>query len=156
MLLPHCTVQLGIDALYPKSMKQVQFNLTLALWHISSITVEANFNPNTKLYKDSRCSTFSYLSRTGVLKVFLNTPRGIEIRCWGYSTVYGSKVQLRTQVLTPRTWTNFHPDWLWLDTSWLCSDLSIWTQAWHFNLLTAWGVHRLTKIWLRGIEALEL
>jgi len=58
---------------------------------------------------------------SGVLKVCLNNPRSIEIRCRGYSTVLGSKVQIRTQVLIVRTWTCPHPDWLWLDTSWLCS-----------------------------------
>jgi len=33
----------------------------------------------------------------GVLEVCLNTLGGIEIRCWGYSTMLGSEVQIRTQ-----------------------------------------------------------
>jgi len=49
----------------------------------------------------------------------------------GYSTVLGSKVQIRIQVLILRTWT-FHPNWL-------CSSPSMWTRVWPFNLISPWA-----------------
>jgi len=47
---------------------------------------------------------FKYFTRTMIvehefLNWCLNTPGGIEIRCWGYSTVLGSNIHIQTQEL---------------------------------------------------------
>jgi len=48
--------------------------------------------------------------------------------------VLGSKIQIWTQVIILGTWTCIHPDWLWLDTHWRCSNPSIWARISHFHL----------------------
>jgi len=65
--------------------------------------------PTSRLLPSVALSTAITLEQ-GFLKFASLTPGVIEIRCWGYSTILKSEVQIRTQVLILRTWICFHPD----------------------------------------------
>ena len=109
----------------------------LDLHHIVNTQSSLSASCHTRIIQNHLNVTNNHENRLrleqGFLKFASIPRRGNEIGCRGYSTVLGSEIQIRTQVLFLRTW--------------------MWCSFWIFLFLhySSWkGVSTLTKIWLWG------
>ena len=84
----------------------LNFQVNSVLWHLSDGAILSQ--SAQKLFASTAVNIPAadkhYLEQ-GFLKFASITPGGIEIRCWGNSVVFGSKVQIQTQALIRSTRT---------------------------------------------------